>query len=253
MLTKRIVPCLDVRNNRVVKGVKFQNLVDISSPKELAKFYSDEGADELVFYDVTASSEARLPMYSFIKDVASTINIPFSVGGGVNTMEDIKKILLSGADKVSINSGAVNDPSLITKGAKRFGSQCIVLSIDAKKEGDTYAVYINGGRKKTNLDAISWAKEGVRLGAGEIVINSIDQDGTKEGYDLQLLKEITAAVDVPVIASGGVGKMEDFLDAFLQTNVDAALAASVFHRKEISIQDVKTYLASNNIPIRTER
>ena len=253
MLTKRIVPCLDVRNNRVVKGIKFQNLVDISSPKELAQFYSDAGADELVFYDVTASSDKRGPTLAFIKEVAKAVNIPFSVGGGVNNLEDVKQILLSGADKVSINSGAVKNPSLITEVARKFGSQCMVLSIDAKRNGDSYDVYINGGRTKTDLDVISWAKEGVRLGAGELVINSIDMDGMRGGFDLDLLKLVTDAVDVPVIASGGVGRIDHFLQVFQETQVDAALAASVFHLKELSIKDVKTYLDEHNIPVRLER
>lgn len=252
MLTKRIIPCLDVRNNRVVKGVQFQDLIDISSPEELAEFYSEQGADELVFYDVTASSEKRGPTLAFINKVASTINIPFSVGGGVNTLEDVKQILLNGADKVSINSGAVKNPQLLRDAAKKFGSQCVVLSIDAKKNNDHYDVYINGGRTKTNLDCIDWAKKGVALGAGEIVINSIDNDGMRSGFDLDLLKRITNAVDVPVIASGGVGTIDHFLEVFLNTNVDAALAASVFHLKELTIKEVKIYLANHAIPMRLE-
>lgn len=252
MLTKRIIPCLDVRNNRVVKGVQFENLIDISSPQELGQFYSEQGADELVFYDVTASSENRGPSLAFIKEVASTVNIPFSVGGGVNTLDDVKQILLNGADKVSINSGAVKNPNLLTLAAKKFGSQCVVLSIDAKRNNDTYDVYINGGRTKTELDAIAWAKEGVALGAGEIVINSIDNDGMRGGFDLELLNRITKAVDVPVIASGGVGNINHFLEVFEETNVDAALAASVFHLKELSIHQVKEYLKENNVPVRLE-
>ncbi|MGS0972339.1 MAG: imidazole glycerol phosphate synthase subunit HisF [Candidatus Izemoplasmataceae bacterium] len=252
MLTKRIIPCLDVRNNRVVKGVQFANLIDISSPKELGQFYSEQGADELVFYDVTASSEKRGPTLTFIKEVAQSVNIPFSVGGGVNTLDDVKQILLNGADKVSINSGAVKQPDLLTKAAKKFGSQCVVLSIDAKRNYDHYDVYINGGKTKTNLEAIAWAKKGVALGAGEIVINSIDNDGMRGGFDLELLTRITNTVDVPVIASGGVGNINHFLEVFKETNVDAALAASVFHLKELSINQVKQSLKANNIPIRLE-
>lgn len=252
MLTKRIIPCLDVRNNMVVKGVQFQNLVELSSPKVLGKYYSDEGADELVFYDVTASSESRGPTLKFIREVADTINIPFSVGGGVNTMDDVKMILRSGADKVSLNSGAVKNPSLIQEAAKKYGSQCIVLSIDAKRNNDTYDVYINGGRTKTDLDCIEWAKEGVRLGAGELVINSIDQDGMRTGFDLDLLKKITDNVSVPVIASGGVGNIDHFVNVFEKTNVDAALAASVFHLKELTINQVKQTLSTKQIPVRLE-
>ncbi len=250
MLTKRIIPCLDVRDGRVVKGKQFTNIIDVDDPATLGKRYSVEGADELVFYDITASHEARGTMLEFVREVAATIDIPFSVGGGVKSIDDIKEILRSGADKVSINSAAVNDKTLITRGAEWFGNQCIVLSIDAKKTSDGYEVYINGGRKPTGMDAIAWAKEGVALGAGEIVINSIDADGMKAGYDLELLKKLKDAVNVPIIASGGAGTMQHFIDAALHTDVDGLLAASVFHFGTIAIEDLKTALQKEGVNVR---
>lgn len=252
MITTRIIPCLDVRNGRVVKGKKFRDIQDVDDPARLGKFYSESGADELVFYDITASNEERKTSLEFVKHVAYEINIPFSVGGGVSTIDDFKYILRSGADKVSVNSSAVKNPKLIKDASERFGNQCVVLSIDAKKNNsNSWSVYINGGRIKTELDAIQWAIEGVNLGAGEIVVNSIDEDGMKNGYDLDLLKSITDAVSVPVIASGGAGKIEHFLDAVDYANVDGILAASVFHFGEINIKDLKKYLKDNGIEIRS--
>jgi len=248
MLTKRIIPCLDVRNGRVVKGKKFMNIKDVASPTEMAAYYSKEGADELVFYDITASHENRETSLEFVKQVADEINIPFCVGGGVNTIEDFDKILKSGADKVSINSSAVKTPSLITEGAKKYGNQCVVVSIDAKLVGDQYQVFIKGGRENTGLNAIDWAQKAVELGAGELVINSIDEDGMKNGYDVVLLEKIAEAVNVPIIASGGAGTMDHFVEG--ARVADGILAASVFHNKEIKIQDLKTYLYNNNVKVR---
>jgi cyclase len=251
MLARRIIPCLDVRNGRVVKGTKFQDIKDVDDPARLGKFYSDSGADELVFYDITASNEERKTSLEFVKKVAYEINIPFSVGGGVSTLEDFKYILRSGADKVSVNSSAVKNPSLIKEASERFGNQCVVLSIDAKKNDEgSWSVYIKGGREKTDLDAVEWAVRGVNLGAGEIVVNSIDEDGMKNGYDLELLKRITSMVNVPVIASGGAGKLEHFLDAVKYADVDGILAASVFHFGEINILDLKKYLMDNGVSVR---
>ena len=251
MLTKRIIPCLDVRDGRVVKGQKFDDIKDVDDPAILGAYYSREGADELIFYDITASHEKREISLDFVSKVAKNINIPFCVGGGVETIDDFTIILRKGADKISINSGAVKNPSLIKEAALKFGNQCVVLSIDAKKESDgTYKVYTQGGRNKTELDAIKWAIEGVRLGAGEICINSIDEDGMKNGYDLELLSLLTKAVNVPIIASGGAGKKEHFLEALEQTDVDAVLAASVFHYKEILINDLKNYLKDAGINVR---
>lgn len=251
MLARRIIPCLDVRNGRVVKGTKFKDIKDVDDPARLGKYYSDSGADELVFYDITASNEERKTSLEFVKKVAYEINIPFSVGGGVSTLDDFKYILRSGADKVSVNSSAVKKPALIKEASERFGNQCVVLSIDAKKNKEgSWSVYIKGGREKTPLDAIEWAKKGVELGAGEIVVNSIDEDGMKNGYDLELLKMITSAVNVPVIASGGAGKTEHFLDAVKYSDVDGILAASVFHFGEIKIAELKKYLKNNGVEIR---
>ena len=251
MLARRIIPCLDVRNGRVVKGKKFQDIQDVDDPANLGKFYSDSGADELVFYDITASNEERKTSLEFVKKVAHEINIPFSVGGGVSTLDDFKFILRSGADKVSVNSSAVRNPNLIKEAAERFGNQCVVLSIDAKKnEEGSWSVYVKGGREKTDLDAVEWAVRGVKLGAGEIVVNSIDEDGMKNGYDVELLKQITDAVNVPVIASGGAGTYEHFLSAVKYADVDGILAASVFHYGEIKINDLKKYLKENGVEIR---
>ncbi|MFP4078067.1 MAG: imidazole glycerol phosphate synthase subunit HisF [Candidatus Izemoplasmataceae bacterium] len=250
MLAKRIIPCLDVRDGRVVKGTQFKDIVDVDDPATLGKRYSEEGADELVFYDITASHEQREISMQFVEAVAKTIQIPFSVGGGIATVEDIQTVLRKGADKVSLNSSAVKNPMLISQGARWFGNQCIVLSIDAKKAGDRYEVYINGGRTPTGLDAISWAKEGVRLGAGEIVINSIDADGMKAGYDIELLRRLRDAVDVPIIASGGAGTIEHFIGGAKEGKADGLLAASVFHYGTIPIPKLKAALKKAGVHVR---
>ncbi|MFC4025405.1 imidazole glycerol phosphate synthase subunit HisF [Oceanobacillus longus] len=250
MLAKRIVPCLDVDKGRVVKGKKFQNIKDVADPVELAKRYNEAGADELVFYDITASNEERDIFLDVVESVAREIAIPFTVGGGIRTVEDIHKVLRSGADKVSINSAAVNNPSLITKAALKFGSQCIVLSIDAKEvASNKWNVFTNGGRKDTGLDAIEWAKRGEELGAGELVINAMDSDGEKNGYNLSLTKIIAETVNIPVVASGGAGIKEHF-STVLKEGADAALAASVFHYNEIKITDLKKYLYEEDIIVR---
>ena len=251
MLTKRIIPCLDVRNGRVVKGKKFKEIVDVDYPEVLGKFYSDNGADELVFYDITASNEERKISLEFVSKVAENISIPFCVGGGVSSIEDFTNILRRGADKVSINSQAVLNHDLIKEAAEKFGNQCVVLSMDVKKnDKNSWDVYIKGGREKTNLDAIEWAKEGVKLGAGEIVVNSMDEDGMKKGYDIELLSKITQAVNVPVIASGGAGTMDDFVRAAKDGNCDGILAASVFHFGEIKINELKEYMKIQGIEVR---
>jgi len=251
MLTRRIIPCLDVKKGLVVKGKQFKDIIDVDSPEILGKYYSDCGADELVFYDITASNEEREISLEFVSKVAQNINIPFCVGGGISNLSDFTRILRKGADKVSINSVAVRNPQLIKEASLKFGTQCVVLSIDVKKSMEgTWNVYVKGGREKTDLDAIEWAIEGVALGAGEIVINSIDEDGMKNGYDIELLKKITDAVHVPVIASGGAGKMEDFYRVIDYANVDGVLAASVFHFGEVRIEDLKKYLRSKNIEVR---
>lgn len=251
MLTKRIIPCLDVRDGRVVKGKKFDDIKDVEDPVTLGRYYSEQGADELIFYDITASYEQREISLEFVSQVAQEINIPFCVGGGIETIDDFQKVLRKGADKVSVNSGAIKNPNLIREASLKFGNQCVVLSIDAKKDSDgSYKVYTKGGRYKTNLDAIEWAKLGVELGAGEICINSIDEDGMKNGYNIELLKKLTSVLNVPVIASGGAGTREHFLKALNETNVDAVLAASVFHYQEIKISDLKAYLKSHNIHVR---
>jgi cyclase len=251
MLTRRVIPCLDVRDGRVVKGKKFTDIVDVEDPEVLGEYYSRAGADELVFYDITATNDARRISLEFIEKVAARINIPFCVGGGVKSVEDFTDILRRGADKVSVNSAAVKNPELITEASLKFGAQCVVLSMDVKKVDEgKWGVFINGGRIDTGLDALEWAREGVRLGAGELVINSIDADGMKEGYDLELLKTITSNVGVPVIASGGAGRMEDFSRAVLEADVDGVLAASVFHYKEIGIKELKEYMRSKGIEVR---
>jgi cyclase len=251
MLVKRIIPCLDVRNGRVVKGKKFKDIKDVDDPSTLGKYYSDEGADELVFYDITASSEERKISLEFVSQVAQTINIPFCVGGGVNTIDDFTTILRNGADKVSVNSAAVKNPLLIKEASLKFGAQCVVLSIDAlRNDKGSWDVYINGGRTNTHIDAIEWVKEGVRLGAGEIVLNSIDADGMKEGYDIELLNRVAEVVNVPIIASGGAGKVEDFIEAATIGKADGILAASVFHYKELTIESVKKALIENGVPMR---
>lgn len=251
MLAKRIIPCLDVRNGRVVKGEKFKNIVDIDDPVKLAQKYSELGADELVFYDITASNEDRDIFIDVVEKTAEQVRIPFTVGGGIRSIEDFRKVLKAGADKVSINSAAVKNPTLIKEAAEKFGSQCVVLSIDAKKqESGNWTVFINGGRIDTGMDAVEWALKGEKLGAGEIVLNAIDTDGVKSGYSLDITGEIAKSVNIPVVASGGAGKKEDFLDVFKKANADAALAASVFHYGEVDIQDLKQYLFKNGIEVR---
>lgn len=250
MLGKRIIPCLDVKEGRVVKGVNFVNLIDAGDPVEIAKAYSDNGADEIVFLDITASHEKRGIILDVVKKTAEVVFIPLTVGGGINTLEDIKNILNSGADKVSINSSAVKNPSLITEGAKKYGSQCIVVAIDAKYNGEFYEVYIHGGRVATGLDAIKWAKEVESLGAGEILLTSMDTDGCKNGYELTLTKLVSEAVKIPVIASGGAGSMDDFYNVFTKAKADAGLAASLFHYKEMEISDLKNYLSSKGVSVR---
>lgn len=250
MLTKRIVPCLDVNHGRVVKGVKFQGLQDVDDPVELAKFYSEAGADELVFYDITASNEEREIFLDVVEKTAYNVYIPFTVGGGIRTIDDFNKVLRAGADKVSVNSAAVKNPQLITEAALKFGNQCVVLSIDAKRSGDSWEVYINGGRTPTGIDAVEWAIRGERLGAGELVLNSIDADGVKTGFDLELNRTVSGVVKLPVIASGGAGTKEHFLDVFREGKADAGLAASVFHFGEIDIRELKKYLKENGVNMR---
>lgn len=250
MLTKRIIPCLDIKDGRTVKGVNFENLRDVGDPVELAIRYCEEGADELVFLDISATNEKRKTLSELVKRIASKINIPFTVGGGINSIEDVELLLNSGADKISINSAAIKDPDLINELSKNFGSQCIVLAIDAKKINSQWKVFLNGGRTETNLNALDWAKEAVSRGVGEILLTSMDNDGTKNGFALELTREISLQVNVPVIASGGAGTKEHFLDIFENGKADAALAASVFHYKEIEIHKLKQYLQSNNLSIR---
>lgn len=251
MITKRIIPCLDVRNGRVVKGTNFQGLQDVSSPVELGKFYSDNGADELVFYDITASAEGRKLFTDILTEVASTIFIPLTVGGGINTLEDFDRVLKCGADKVSVNSGAIRNPQLIEDAARRYGDQCVVLSVDAKRVDGSYHVFAKGGREDTGMDALEWIKRGVSMGAGEIVLNSIDTDGVKQGFDLEMLDAVCSIVDVPVIASGGAGCVQDFVTLFRTLpKVDAGLAASIFHFGEVKIGDLKDELARNGINVR---
>ena len=251
MITKRIIPCLDVRNGRVVKGTNFQGLQDVSSPVELGKFYSDNGADELVFYDITASAEGRKLFTDILTEVASTIFIPLTVGGGINTVEDFDRVLKCGADKVSVNSGAIRNPDLVREAARLYGDQCVVLSADVKRVDGAFRVFAKGGRENTGMEAISWIKRCVDMGAGEVVLNSIDTDGVKQGFDLEMLEAVSNAVDVPVIASGGAGCIEDFITLFKTLpKVDAGLAASIFHFGQVQIPDLKRMLAENNIPVR---
>ena len=251
MITKRIIPCLDVKNGRVVKGVNFQGLLDVSSPVELGRYYSEHGADELVFYDITASSENRELFTDILREVASTIFIPLTVGGGINTLHDFDRVLKCGADKVSVNSGAIRNPSLIYDAAKLYGAQCVVLSADVKRVNGQFRVFAKGGREDTGLDALEWIKRGADNGAGEIVLNSIDTDGVKKGFDLEMLAAVCEIVSVPVIASGGAGNAQDFVKLF-QTlpKVDAGLAASIFHFGEVEIADLKAQLKANGIPVR---
>ncbi|MEZ0361851.1 MAG: imidazole glycerol phosphate synthase subunit HisF [Hydrogenobacter sp.] len=250
MLAKRIIPCLDVDKGRVVKGVKFENLTDAGDPVEIALAYEEQGADELVFLDISASYEERSIMIEVVSAVAERVFMPFTVGGGIREIEDIRKLLLAGADKVSLNTAAVKNPDLVRESAVRFGSQCIVVAIDAKRKGDRWEVYINGGRTPTGIDAIEWAKKVASLGAGEILLTSMDMDGTKSGYDVDLTRAVVESVNIPVIASGGAGKLEHFYQVFTEGKADAALAASLFHFKEISIPQLKEYLHSRGIPVR---
>ena len=250
MITKRIIPCLDVRNGRVVKGKNFEGIQDVSDPVEMAKFYNREGADELVFYDITASVEERGLFTDILRNVASEIFIPLTVGGGINTLEDFDRVLKCGADKVSVNSGAIRNPNIIGQAAKKYGDQCVVLSMDIKRVDGVFRLFAKGGRENTGIDALQWAVDGVNSGAGELVVNSIDTDGVKGGFDLELLDAIAARVNVPIIASGGAGKMEDFSELFSHEGIDAGLAASIFHYKEIRIEDLKKYLRDQGVEVR---
>lgn len=250
MYAKRIIPCLDVNNGRVVKGVNFVNLIDAGDPVETAKAYNKAGADELVFLDITASSDNRATVIDMVEKVASEVFIPFTVGGGIRTVENFREILNAGADKVSVNSAAIKNPSLISEAALKFGSQCVVCAIDAKRNGKSWDVYLNGGRVNTGIDAIEWAKKAAELGVGEILLTSMDCDGTKAGYDIELTRTVSESVDIPVIASGGAGTMEHFYDAFTDAKADAVLAASLFHFNEIRIKDLKEYLKNRGISVR---
>ena len=250
MLCKRIIPCLDVKDGRVVKGTNFVNLIDAGSPVELAERYSQEGADELVFLDITASAEKRKTLVSLVGDVAKAIRIPFTVGGGISELADIEALLKAGADKVSLNSAIVKNPGLITQASEQFGSQAIVAAIDIKFNGSRYKVYIKGGREETALTGMEWCIRAAELGAGEILLTSMDKDGTKEGYDVEFLKELSEKVTIPVIASGGAGSKEHFLDAFKYANADACLAASLFHFNILPIKQLKEYLRENNVVVR---
>lgn len=250
MLTKRIIPCLDVDRGRVVKGVQFVNLRDAGDPVELAEFYNQEGADELVFLDITASAERRRTMVEVARRTAERVFIPFTVGGGIKTVEEMKEILRAGADKVSVNTAAVNNPQLVTEAAKKFGSQCVVVAIDAKKTVSSWEVYIHGGRTPTGLDAVEWARKVERLGAGEILLTSMDRDGSQIGYDLDLTKAITSSVNIPVIASGGAGNLNHFYEVLTEAGADAALAASLFHYGTLRINEVKEFLNQKGVPVR---
>ncbi len=251
MITKRIIPCLDVKDGKVVKGVNFNNLKDVNSPIELGKYYSSCGADELVFYDITASSDGRKLFTEVLTEVAKNVFIPLTVGGGINTIEDFDRVLKCGADKVSVNSGAIKNPELIKQGALKYGSQCVVISVDVKRVNGIYTVFAKGGRENTGIEALSWIKKCVENGAGEVVVNSIDTDGVKKGFDIPLLKEVCEIVNVPVIASGGAGSIEDFITLFNEVpTIDAGLAASIFHFGEVSIKDLKNRLKQEKINVR---
>ena len=251
MVAKRIIPCLDIKDGRVVKGVNFLNLQDVSNPVKLADYYSRSGADELVFYDITASFEGRKLFTDILTAVASTIFIPLTVGGGINSLEDFERVLTCGADKVSVNSGAIKNPELIGQAAKRYGDQCVVLSVDAKRVDGKYHVFLNGGRVDTGLDALEWIRQGVDRGAGEVVVNSIDTDGVKQGFDLEMLRDVSEIVHVPVIASGGAGGVQDFVDLFRAIpDMSAGLAASIFHFGEVAIPDLKKVLQENGVCVR---
>ena len=250
MITKRIIPCLDVKNGRVVKGTNFEGLRDMADPVEMARFYNATGADELVFYDITASVEGRTLFTDILTRVASEIFIPLTVGGGINTLEDFDRVLKCGADKVSVNSGAIRNPSIIGEAAKKYGDQCVVLSCDIKRVDGKFMLFAKGGRENTGIDALDWIERGVKNGAGELVINSIDTDGVKNGFDLELLDAVAARVSVPIIASGGAGKKEDFVELFKHKGMDAGLAASIFHTKQVEIADLKRYLRENGVEMR---
>ncbi|HMA62485.1 MAG TPA: imidazole glycerol phosphate synthase subunit HisF [bacterium] len=250
MLSKRIIPCLDIKDGRTVKGVNFVDLRDAGDPVELGRRYAEEGADELVFLDITATVEKRKTLVELVKNIAKEVNIPFTVGGGISKVEDVAALLNAGADKISINSAAVKDSNLISRLSQRFGSQCVVLAIDAKKQDNSWEVYIHGGRKPTGIDAIEWAKDGEKRGAGEILLTSMDCDGTKDGFDIALTQTIGKNVKIPVIASGGAGTKQHFADVFTKANADAGLAASIFHFQEIAIKDLKNYLDKKGIEVR---
>ena len=251
MLAKRIIPCLDVRDGRVVKGVNFVNIRDAGDPVELARFYSDQGADEIVFLDITATHEARKTVADVVERTAEQVFVPLTVGGGIRTLDDFRELLRAGADKISVNSAAVARPELITEAAERFGSQCVVLAVDARSRGDgTWEVVVAGGRKPTGLDLLDWVKKGEALGAGEILLTSMDADGTKAGFDLPMIRAVTEEVGIPVIASGGCGSLSHFAEVFEETGCDAALAASLFHFGELTVPQVKDYLRARNIPVR---
>ena len=250
MLAKRIIPCLDVKDGRVVKGVNFEGLRDMADPVEMARFYNDSGADELVFYDITASFEGRRLFTDVLRRVASEIFIPLTVGGGIRSLEDFDRVLKCGADKVSVNSGAIADPDLIAAAAKKYGDQCVVLSMDVKRVDGQFRLFAKGGREDTGIDAMEWAVRGVANGAGEIVLNSIDTDGVKQGFDLEMLDALAARVDVPVIASGGAGKIEDFQELFRHPGIDAGLAASIFHTRQVDIRELKRALRAGGVEVR---
>lgn len=250
MITKRIIPCLDVKNGRVVKGVNFEGIQDVADPVEMAQFYNESGADELVFYDITASVEGRKIFTDILTETAKRVFIPLTVGGGISTVEDFDRVLKCGADKVSVNSGAIRNPDLINEAARKYGNQCVVLSMDVKRVDGKFMVFKNGGRENTGIDALQWAEDGVKRGAGELVVNSIDTDGVKQGFDIEMLLAIAERVDVPIIASGGAGCREDFLKLFAYPQIDAGLAASIFHRREVDIADLKKYLSENGVEMR---
>lgn len=250
MITKRIIPCLDVRDGRVVKGTNFEGIKDVADPVEMARLYNAAGADELVFYDITASAEGRALFTDILRAVASQVFIPLTVGGGIRTLEDFDRVLKCGADKVSVNSGAIADPSLIGQAAKRYGDQCVVLSMDVKRVDGEFRLFAKGGREDTGIDALDWAQRGVAAGAGEIVLNSIDTDGVKQGFDLEMLDALAARVHVPIVASGGAGKMEDFAELFTHPGMDAGLAASIFHTRQVEIRALKEFLRGRGVAVR---
>ena len=250
MLARRIIPCLDVRDGRVVKGTNFQGLRDMADPVDMARFYNRSGADELVFYDITASAEGRKLFTDILRRVAEEIFIPLTVGGGIRTLEDFDRMLKCGADKVSVNSGAIADPGLIAAGAKKYGDQCVVLSMDVKRVDGRFRLFAKGGREDTGIDAMEWAVKGAAAGAGEIVLNSIDTDGVRQGFDLEMLDELAGRVNIPIVASGGAGKMEDFAELFTHPGVDAGLAASIFHTRQVEISALKAYLKELGVPMR---